>query len=163
MGEAKTPHVPAPNAPLQYPALRAPSLDECKKSHFRSVSNGTTDSTAASTSDENEDPRFEVVGEALPQPQPTLVLNLLEGLGIWSAGSAGHYNGCCKPCAFIWKEEGCKDGINCTFCHLCTPDEKKRRKKEKLAWRKNVRFARQQAAVLGLGVPPVRDAVCWCA
>jgi len=45
-------------------------------------------------------------------------------------GSAGHWKGECKPCAFMFKE-GCKSGIGCTFCHLCTPGEKKRRKKEK--------------------------------
>merc|ERR1712087_895144 len=41
----------------------------------------------------------------------------------------------CKPCAFVFKD-GCESGANCTFCHLCAPGEKKRRKKEK----RNVRL-----------------------
>jgi len=46
-------------------------------------------------------------------------------------GSRLHGSGGCKPCAFIWKEPGCENGINCPFCHLCDSGEKKRRAKEK--------------------------------
>lgn len=52
-----------------------------------------------------------------------------------SIGSAGHRKGRCKPCAFI-HTEGCENGVNCPFCHLCAPGEKKRRKKEIRALRK---------------------------
>jgi len=48
-----------------------------------------------------------------------------------SAGSAAHYQGNCKPCAFFWKVVGCKYGKECQFCHLCDADERKRRNKEK--------------------------------
>lgn len=51
-----------------------------------------------------------------------------------SEGSAGHWFGQCKPCAFFHKE-GCQGGAACKFCHLCPPDEKRRRKQE----RKDVR------------------------
>ena len=44
-------------------------------------------------------------------------------------GSAGHYIGACKPCAFVYKD-GCESGYDCSFCHLCLPGEKIRRKKE---------------------------------
>mmetsp|Transcript_69902 Transcript_69902/g.167799 ORF Transcript_69902/g.167799 Transcript_69902/m.167799 type:complete len:235 (-) Transcript_69902:293-997(-) len=47
-------------------------------------------------------------------------------------GSAGHYFGTCKPCAFA-KTKGCKDGVACRFCHLCGAGEKQRRKKERRA------------------------------
>merc|ERR1712151_94240 len=49
-----------------------------------------------------------------------------------SVGSGGHAAGRCKPCAFIYNK-GCGNGIECEFCHLCPPGEKKRRHKEKLA------------------------------
>jgi hypothetical protein len=47
-----------------------------------------------------------------------------------SVGSLGHYVQRCKPCAFVTKM-GCANGIQCRFCHLCGPGEKKRRRKEK--------------------------------
>lgn len=44
-----------------------------------------------------------------------------------SVGSAGHFAGLCKPCAF-WHSKGCGNGAQCPFCHLCPPGEKQRRK-----------------------------------
>lgn len=46
-------------------------------------------------------------------------------------GSALHRWGTCKPCAFTYKE-GCKSGVECQFCHLCDPGERRRRKKERM-------------------------------
>lgn len=45
-------------------------------------------------------------------------------------GSLGHSIGRCKPCAFVSKL-GCASGVKCSFCHLCDPGEKKRRRKER--------------------------------
>jgi hypothetical protein len=45
-------------------------------------------------------------------------------------GSAAHYLGTCKPCAFL-HSKGCQNGVNCTFCHLCAAGEKRRRFKER--------------------------------
>jgi hypothetical protein len=45
-------------------------------------------------------------------------------------GSASHYSGDCKPCAFFYTK-GCQNARNCSFCHLCDAGEKKRRLKEK--------------------------------
>jgi hypothetical protein len=63
-------------------------------------------------------------------------------------GSAGHHLHNCKPCAFV--DKGCESGVDCRFCHLCESGEKKRRKKEKLAMRRQIgkwrRSAKQQAA-----------------
>jgi hypothetical protein len=42
-------------------------------------------------------------------------------------GSAGHWEGLCKPCAFVTK--GCSSGAACTFCHLCGPEVKWRKRK----------------------------------
>lgn len=39
----------------------------------------------------------------------------------------------CTPCNYFWhKADGCRQGANCTFCHLCTKGEIKKRKKDKL-------------------------------
>mmetsp|Transcript_77152 Transcript_77152/g.216584 ORF Transcript_77152/g.216584 Transcript_77152/m.216584 type:complete len:353 (-) Transcript_77152:81-1139(-) len=48
-----------------------------------------------------------------------------------SIGSAGHGSGLCKPCAFF-HSKGCAVGPACKFCHACEPDERKRRRKEKV-------------------------------
>jgi len=37
----------------------------------------------------------------------------------WSAGSAGHASGECKPCGFYWSRKGCGNGEACRHCHLC--------------------------------------------
>jgi len=49
-----------------------------------------------------------------------------------TVGSAGHQLGACKPCAFLYTK-GCGNGVQCQFCHLCEPGEKKRRAKDKKA------------------------------
>eukprot|EP00929_Paragymnodinium_shiwhaense_P049735 TRINITY_DN25073_c0_g1_i1.p1 TRINITY_DN25073_c0_g1~~TRINITY_DN25073_c0_g1_i1.p1 ORF type:complete len:221 (-),score=30.54 TRINITY_DN25073_c0_g1_i1:377-1039(-) len=46
-------------------------------------------------------------------------------------GSAQHGTGNCRPCAFFWKDSSCLNGVNCYYCHLCGPLEKKRRQKMK--------------------------------
>merc|ERR1719327_388972 len=71
----------------------------------------------------------------------TVVIELNSVLDKWSLGSSGHHFGRCKPCAFYWKE-GCKDGQACQFCHTCPPDEKKKRTKQKQAWRRAMKVAR---------------------
>lgn len=58
-------------------------------------------------------------------------------------GSAGHHLRNCKPCAFV--DKGCESGVDCRFCHLCEPGEKKRRKKEKLAMRRQISKWRRSA------------------
>jgi len=59
-------------------------------------------------------------------------------------GSRGHTKLMCKPCAFVMK--GCQSGADCKFCHLCEVGEKKRRKKEKVATRREVQRTRQPVA-----------------
>jgi len=41
-----------------------------------------------------------------------------------------HQWNACKPCAFMF-QGGCKNGVECDFCHLCEQGERKRRKKER--------------------------------
>eukprot|EP00929_Paragymnodinium_shiwhaense_P036250 TRINITY_DN1944_c1_g3_i1.p1 TRINITY_DN1944_c1_g3~~TRINITY_DN1944_c1_g3_i1.p1 ORF type:complete len:241 (+),score=37.99 TRINITY_DN1944_c1_g3_i1:70-792(+) len=50
--------------------------------------------------------------------------------GTYSMGSRLHAEGKCKPCDFT-RRGGCRAGLDCQFCHLCTPEDAKRKKKEK--------------------------------
>lgn len=59
-----------------------------------------------------------------------------------SAGSAMHASGECKPCAFIFTK-GCSSGLECKFCHLCDPGERRRRQKEKRAFYSSLRQTRK--------------------
>jgi len=61
-----------------------------------------------------------------------------------SIGSVGHWNGSCKPCAFMAR--GCSSGVNCSFCHLCDVDEKKRRRKDKIAFMRELRRWKKEQA-----------------
>jgi len=67
-----------------------------------------------------------------------------------TVGSAGHPVEC-KPCAFTFKG-GCATGVDCTFCHLCMPGEKKRRKHES-------KVRRRAAAAQGAAVQAVQPAM----
>eukprot|EP00930_Biecheleria_cincta_P007054 TRINITY_DN108197_c0_g1_i1.p1 TRINITY_DN108197_c0_g1~~TRINITY_DN108197_c0_g1_i1.p1 ORF type:complete len:297 (+),score=53.51 TRINITY_DN108197_c0_g1_i1:42-932(+) len=59
-------------------------------------------------------------------------------------GSAGHRAGVCKPCAFI-HTKGCESGVECSFCHLCCPGEKTRRRKERMNQRKTASKTHQMS------------------
>lgn len=47
-----------------------------------------------------------------------------------SVGSREHALGSCRPCAWLYKPGGCRNAYNCTHCHLCTPDDAKKRRRE---------------------------------
>eukprot|EP00428_Durinskia_dybowskii_P052371 CAMPEP_0170319752 /NCGR_PEP_ID=MMETSP0116_2-20130129/60594_1 /TAXON_ID=400756 /ORGANISM="Durinskia baltica, Strain CSIRO CS-38" /LENGTH=460 /DNA_ID=CAMNT_0010572491 /DNA_START=51 /DNA_END=1433 /DNA_ORIENTATION=+ len=50
-----------------------------------------------------------------------------------SAGNEAHLRGECKPCSYFWyKADGCRNGYDCAFCHLCEKGENKKRKKERI-------------------------------
>jgi len=73
----------------------------------------------------------------VPQKQVLLLGDVLKQPELGSAelpttGSANHRFGGCKPCAFA-HTKGCENGMNCQFCHLCEPGEKKRRQKQRVA------------------------------
>jgi len=61
---------------------------------------------------------------------PTAAQPLAMTSAVPSVGSLAHHTDGCKPCAFIFSV-GCENGVDCKFCHLCAPGEKKRRKKIK--------------------------------
>lgn len=49
-----------------------------------------------------------------------------------SIGSQEHGTGTCRPCAWFYKPDSCKNGRECRHCHLCPEGEIKSRKKTKL-------------------------------
>jgi len=63
--------------------------------------------------------------------------------GLPSVGAALHSTGNCKPCAWFWKPEGCRWGLECGHCHLCPVGELRRRKKEKQAEAKELKAAQR--------------------
>eukprot|EP00929_Paragymnodinium_shiwhaense_P048193 TRINITY_DN24401_c0_g1_i1.p1 TRINITY_DN24401_c0_g1~~TRINITY_DN24401_c0_g1_i1.p1 ORF type:complete len:387 (+),score=84.22 TRINITY_DN24401_c0_g1_i1:100-1260(+) len=88
--------------------------------------------------------------EAVPlQPPSVFALPNLPPLGspeLPTMGSAGHHIGQCKPCAFVFTK-GCSTGVQCNYCHLCPPGEKKRRQKGKKA---DIRQGRQDETSLAV-------------
>jgi len=63
---------------------------------------------------------------AYPPPPP--------GEPVPSKGSARHYSGTCRPCAWLHRPDGsgCRNAEACLYCHLCPDGELKRRKKAKM-------------------------------
>mmetsp|Transcript_35692 Transcript_35692/g.80654 ORF Transcript_35692/g.80654 Transcript_35692/m.80654 type:complete len:222 (+) Transcript_35692:37-702(+) len=43
----------------------------------------------------------------------------VESIAAPSRGSVGHPDLCAAPCKYVRKKRGCKDGADCTHCHLC--------------------------------------------
>jgi hypothetical protein len=69
-----------------------------------------------------------------------------------SAGSVGHFNGTCKPCAWFWKSTSCNKGIDCEYCHLCDEaamQESIQRRKTSRAQRKRKGNTLHHAAIRG--------------
>lgn len=55
-----------------------------------------------------------------------------------------HKNGQCTPCNYFWyKVDGCRQGSECSFCHLCPKGEIKKRKKDKLKQLRKAGFLRR--------------------
>mmetsp|Transcript_25694 Transcript_25694/g.59903 ORF Transcript_25694/g.59903 Transcript_25694/m.59903 type:complete len:477 (+) Transcript_25694:262-1692(+) len=63
-----------------------------------------------------------------------------------SVGSINHPSGC-KPCAFYCysPQNGCRNGLDCVFCHL---DHMSRLKKKKEEWKRNQREKRHKGRVV---------------
>jgi len=49
-----------------------------------------------------------------------------------SIGSLNHPHYCGQPCKYIKKARGCKDGINCFHCHICTWQSRRHGKSKKM-------------------------------
>lgn len=48
-------------------------------------------------------------------------------------GSGKHGSRSCTPCAWFFKQQGCKNGKECSYCHLCPEGEIRSRRKAKNA------------------------------
>lgn len=64
-------------------------------------------------------------------------------------GSLLHYSGGCKPCSFFHSNR-CVSKDDCKFCHLCGPNEKKRRVKLQRQAQREQRNAAQMASMMGI-------------
>eukprot|EP00747_Dinoflagellata_sp_TGD_P088915 gnl/TRDRNA2_/TRDRNA2_164156_c2_seq2.p1 gnl/TRDRNA2_/TRDRNA2_164156_c2~~gnl/TRDRNA2_/TRDRNA2_164156_c2_seq2.p1 ORF type:complete len:454 (-),score=101.00 gnl/TRDRNA2_/TRDRNA2_164156_c2_seq2:215-1576(-) len=70
--------------------------------------------------------------EPLPEPlKLSEMLTVSEMLSLSSRGSVLHGTGNCRPCAWFWKPEKCLKDKECNYCHICSEDEIKARKKVK--------------------------------
>jgi len=65
----------------------------------------------------------------------------------WPNHEEAHFKGECKPCAYyVYKNDGCRWGNDCQYCHLCKRGEIKKRKKEKAKFLRDLREQRRQSA-----------------
>lgn len=129
---------------VEQPALRSISLEECLRdieAKYQDLEVYDDISTKANTDEDTAPPTPQIMSDSEEDSkQNNRAISLTDSLGLWSVGSADHNLGTCKPCAFLWKDaNGCSNGTNCKFCHMCTPGEIKRRKKAKHAMRKMTR------------------------
>lgn len=53
-----------------------------------------------------------------------------------SSGSAGHYEGLCRPCVWFWRPTSCSKGWSCEYCHLCDEEAVSRSIYERKAMKK---------------------------
>mmetsp|Transcript_61540 Transcript_61540/g.161654 ORF Transcript_61540/g.161654 Transcript_61540/m.161654 type:complete len:132 (+) Transcript_61540:312-707(+) len=90
--------------------------------------------------------------EEREQPQP-----VVGSADMPSRGSALHQWGACKPCAFV-VHGACKNDVQCEFCHLCEPGEKKRRRKDWLEHKRETRTSKPEDCVFEDFGPEVHQA-----
>jgi len=76
------------------------------------------------------------------QPPP----GLAPPQGFPSHGSLLHSNNMCRPCSWFHRQGGCRNGLQCSYCHLCPDGVAKRRKAAK---RQVVRESIQTAVLAG--------------
>jgi len=78
---------------------------------FRDWSGSSKESLSQSKS-------FQSVAALLDSDKAPEARALLTRDGWWSAGSEKHTDGMCRPCHYVHAARGCKDGKDCSFCHL---------------------------------------------
>jgi hypothetical protein len=80
---------------------------------------------------------------ARTQEFESLLDNDATSASCYSFGSSQHGEGNCRPCAWFWRLEGCRNGADCRHCHLCPQGELKLRRKDKIATMRKEREVRQ--------------------
>jgi len=134
------------NTFIDYPATRSPSLDEFIKPRLsKSLPCSGIEEVPSEINAIGVDTVATKPQTSSPQPLTVrlaqlLSLEPLKNRQFPTEGSRGHHERQCKPCCFVWTEEGCKNGSACNFCHLCDSLEKKRRTKEKRKIRAIMKF-----------------------
>lgn len=53
------------------------------------------------------------------QPYSASVSGVVDPPRLLSIGSRGHPTSCGPACKYAWKTRGCKEGLDCSHCHLC--------------------------------------------
>lgn len=133
----------------QFPVFdEAPSagFESPNVSHWRSSMKA---STATHASPSAEDPGVVMKLNLSSIFESELGAADMEGSDLQNGGPAPHASGECKPCVFFHKD-GCRQGDECSFCHLCRPEERKKRRWQKLHEQQRLRKqeARRLAAAL---------------
>mmetsp|Transcript_65058 Transcript_65058/g.172296 ORF Transcript_65058/g.172296 Transcript_65058/m.172296 type:complete len:382 (-) Transcript_65058:307-1452(-) len=88
--------------------------------------------------------------EEFQEPPRSLKLGSVE---IPTIGSLNHHRGACKPCGFVYKNEGCHRGVDCLFCHLCIQGERQRRTRVRRAALRLSRRQRDGVSITIMQVP----------
>lgn len=150
--ERQVPHS-WPSSRVEDVDARDPRVDRVSEVAPRPTIPGSSPTSFRETSSDEDDsplPGSYRAGADLDFQSASLAAGPLLGTDdMPTVGSAGHHARRCKPCAFVMK--GCNSGIHCTFCHLCDPGEKKRRRKEKVQARKSVGNRLRQSFSNGIG------------
>lgn len=76
-------------------------------------------------------------------------------------GSVLHADGKCRPCAWFWKPSGCKNGWDCSYCHICSEGELKARKKSKEAFMRTEAYMPQWSGLVPQEIPYIPNLSAW--
>jgi len=121
----------APPSGKQLPWGYAGSIGSTCSGEVQTASVNISDTGQAGSAD---------AGDASSRAQPGV-----GSLELPSRGSVLHRWGACRPCAFVF-QGGCQNALDCQFCHLCEPGEKKRRKKERQTFKRDTKTMQQAVA-----------------
>jgi len=144
LGLVTAPQAPAPEPPIVKPAGLV-SRGAWEESGVSTYGSPTTSQVSSDGSSDQESQAAQGAGAQTPGgslagsaagPPPGLELPggslAKRGQALPSAGSALHFAGGCRPCAWFWKDVGCQNALTCTYCHLCDEGALKAKKKNKL-------------------------------
>jgi len=114
---------PIPPPPVAPPVVAPPTQQQAASAVPPEPPAGLPAEPAAGSARAKKTPVL-MLSEAVPQPA-------VGSSELPTVGSQAHRWGTCSPCAYAHSSRGCKNGVECPFCHLCDPGELKRRQKMK--------------------------------